>query len=131
MGRRSRHKRGLAVLTFAVVTAAGSAALTLAALDAPHRVQGTEDSMARGCTAPSDLSRAPHRPFIVSDAQIYRDSCTLARLLGPKRMAHEYLVRSTNRLTICQRFVKVGYRPVLFRLAIDGCLKGFRLRDRK
>lgn len=131
MGRRSRHKRGLAVLTFAVVTAAGSAALTLAALDAPHRVQGIEDAMARGCTASPNVSSAPHRRFPLSDAQIYAQSCTLVRLVGPKRMARDYRATSANRRTICQRFAEANYRPVLFRPAIDGCLKGFRLRDRK
>jgi hypothetical protein len=118
------------VLTFALVVAAGSAALTVAALEAPHLAAGTEASGSR-CIAPPNFSRAPHRPFTVSDAEIYRDSCALARLFGPKRMAREYRVRSTNRLTICQRFAKVGYRPVLFRHAIKGCLKGFRLWDSK
>lgn len=116
------------VLTFALVVAAGSAAVTLATLEASG-VAGSEDSTARSCIAPPNFSRAPHRPFTVSDAQIYRDTCTLARLFGPKRMAREYRIRSANRLTICQRFVKVSYRPVLFRPAIDGCLRGSRLWD--
>jgi hypothetical protein len=83
-------------MTFAVVTAAGSAALTFAALEAPH--DGAKDSNARGCSAPANFSRAPHRPFTVSDAEIYRAGCSVARLVGPKKLAHKYRDRSTNRL---------------------------------
>ena len=114
------------MLALCVLTA--SVAVGTVTASASNLPRGLAVEITHGCVAPPKYSRAPHRPFNVSDAGVYRESCTVARLAGPRRMARDYRVRSTNPLTICEAYARISFRPVLFRPAIDGCLKGFRLR---
>ena len=101
------------------------------ALIAPFGPSGLESAVvAGGCTPPAKFSRAPHRPFIVSDADVYRGSCQVARLSGPTSMAREYGVRSSNRLVICRAYAETSFQPALYRPAVDGCVKSFALRKK-
>jgi hypothetical protein len=88
------------------------------------------ENAATGCTAPAQYSRAPHRPFAISDAAVYRQECTIARLYGPREIARQYHISSTNNLVICTRTAAENYRSVFSRPAVDGCMRGFRLRGR-
>lgn len=113
------------VLSIVAVSVVGSvAASPSVAVDRPLH----SATSSAGCVAPRSFSRAPHRPYSVSDAAVYREACTLARLFGPKQLAREYRIRSSNPAVICERWAGIGYQPVLFRPAFAGCRKGFALR---
>jgi hypothetical protein len=89
---------------------------------------GSAAESARGCTPPSKYSRAPHRPFTVSDADVYRESCEVARLYGAKKLGRAYGARGGSRAAACAAYVTTSYQASLRRPATNGCLKGLALR---
>lgn len=80
------------------------------------------------CTAPSTYSRADSKPYTVSPADVYRLSCQVARTFGPKQLARDLGIRSSNRTVICIEFARTNYVPRLRAPATAGCLRGFSLR---
>lgn len=80
------------------------------------------------CTAPAKYSRVDRAPFTVSDADVYREACRVARALGVRAIAQDYGIRSSNRLVVCVAFAQKSYRPVFLNPATQGCLRGIALR---
>lgn len=88
----------------------------------------TTATAATPCTAPAKYSRVDRAPYTVSNADVYRDSCRIARALGPKRVARDLGIRSSNEAVICLEYAKTSYRPLFHSPAYAGCMRGFALR---
>jgi hypothetical protein len=110
---------------FGVVAALAAAPLASPSLlpaVAPTAAQSPVLSTAKGCSPPAR--------FTGVHANNYRVACQVCRLFGPKDIAKDYRIRSSNWATIALGFAQAGYRPAFRRAVFEGCLRGFRLRGK-
>lgn len=75
-----------------------------------------------GCKAPAKY-RGDH-------ARNYTADCQVCRIFGPKAVAKEYGIRSTNPLIVATEYARKSYRPAYRAAGAAGCLRGFQLRGR-
>ena len=72
-----------------------------------------------GCASPSK--------FHGKAAADYRSDCRVCRMFGPKVVAREFHMRTTDLVLLAIEYAK-NYRPALSSASFAGCLHGFHLR---
>jgi hypothetical protein len=63
-------------------------------------------------------------------ASNYNDNCVVCRIFGPRQVARDNGIRSTDTVTIALRYANKAYRPGYRQAAFEGCLQGFLIRGR-